>query len=90
MSKGIYRVSGTSSNVNEILTQFRTDAWSTQLSRAKYTEYEVATALKRFFRDLPEPVMPKDEQEYFHQVSRRFHFTGDSRKICLSYRYSCQ
>ncbi|KRT82213.1 hypothetical protein AMK59_4084, partial [Oryctes borbonicus] len=69
MSKGIYRLSGTSSNVNEILTQFRTDAWSTQLTQGKYTEHDVATALKRFFRDLPEPLMLRDEQEYFHQVS---------------------
>lgn len=71
MSRGIYRVSGTASNVNEILSQFRTDAWSTQLTHGKYTEHDVASALKRFFRDLPEPLMPRDEQEYFHQVSRK-------------------
>ncbi|XP_022910066.1 arf-GAP with Rho-GAP domain, ANK repeat and PH domain-containing protein 2 [Onthophagus taurus] len=70
MAKGIYRCAGSSSHINDILTQFRTDAWSTQLTPDKYTEHDVATALKRFFRDLPEPLIMKSKQQYFYQVSK--------------------
>lgn len=56
MSEGIYRRCGANSNVTKLLTLFQNDAWAVQLSRQDYTEYDVANVLKRFFRDLPEPV----------------------------------
>ncbi|XP_075229129.1 rhoGAP_ARAP and RA_ARAPs domain-containing protein RhoGAP15B [Lycorma delicatula] len=56
MSEGIYRQSGANSKVTKLLTLFRNDAWAVQLSRQEYTEYDVANVLKRFFKDLPEPV----------------------------------
>ena len=69
MSEGIYRRSGSSSNILDILSQFRNDAWSAQLDVHKYNEHDVANALKRFFRDLPEPVLTNNKRQYFHQVS---------------------
>lgn len=56
MSEGIYRRCGANSNVAKLLSAFQTDAWSVQLSRQDYSEYDVANVLKRFFRELPEPV----------------------------------
>ncbi|XP_039287667.1 uncharacterized protein LOC111058843 [Nilaparvata lugens] len=56
MSEGIYRRCGANSNVTKLLSAFQTDAWAVQLSRQDYTEYDVANVLKRFFRELPEPV----------------------------------
>ncbi|KAJ9579856.1 hypothetical protein L9F63_004458, partial [Diploptera punctata] len=57
MSEGIYRRSGANSNVTKLLTLFRQDAWSVQLTRQDYTEYDVSSVLKRFLRDLPEPLL---------------------------------
>lgn len=36
---------------------FRQDAWAVQLTRQEFSEYDVASVLKRFFRDLPEPLL---------------------------------
>ncbi|KAJ3663437.1 hypothetical protein Zmor_007698 [Zophobas morio] len=69
MSEGIYRRPGTNTSVAEILTKFRKDAWAVQLTVDKSTEHDVATALKRFFRDLPEPVLSSTQRQYLHQVS---------------------
>ncbi|KAL1456086.1 hypothetical protein WDU94_000840 [Cyamophila willieti] len=57
MSEGIYRRSGSNTNVRKLLDEFRQDAWQVQLSREQYSEHDVSTVLKRFFRDLPEPLL---------------------------------
>lgn len=57
LSEGIYRRSGANSSVSKLLTLFRQDAWAVQLSRQEFSEYDVASVLKRFFRDLPEPLL---------------------------------
>lgn len=57
MSEGIYRRSGGNTSVTKLLAAFQKDAWAVQLTRQEYTEYEVATVLKRFFRELPEPLL---------------------------------
>lgn len=69
MSEGVYRRPGIGSAVTEILRQFRKDAWAVQLTADKYTEHDVATALKRFFRDLPESLLTGNNRQYFYQVS---------------------
>ncbi|XP_055339681.1 LOW QUALITY PROTEIN: arf-GAP with Rho-GAP domain, ANK repeat and PH domain-containing protein 1-like [Paramacrobiotus metropolitanus] len=56
-SKGIYRQSGVSSKIALILEMFAKDAHSCYLSRENFTEHDVAGALKRFLRQLPEPVI---------------------------------
>ncbi|XP_050460314.1 uncharacterized protein LOC126856126 [Cataglyphis hispanica] len=58
MSEGIYRRSGSSSAVVKLLEAFRRDAWATQITRNSYTEHDVATVLRRFLRDLPDPLFP--------------------------------
>lgn len=60
MSEGIYRRSGSSSAVVKLLEAFRRDAWATQITRNSYTEHDVATVLRRFLRDLPDPLFPAD------------------------------
>ncbi|XP_071446305.1 uncharacterized protein RhoGAP15B [Hetaerina americana] len=57
MSEGIYRRSGSNSSVTRLLTEFQRNAWDVQLTRRDYSEYDVAAVLKRFFRDLPEPLL---------------------------------
>ncbi|XP_072749175.1 uncharacterized protein Rhogap15b [Anoplolepis gracilipes] len=58
MSEGIYRRSGSSSAVVRLLEAFRRDAWATQITRNSYSEHDVATVLRRFLRDLPDPLFP--------------------------------
>lgn len=65
MSEGIYRRSGTNSKVTSLLSLLRKDAWEVQLSRKEYTEYDVSSVLKRFFRDLPEPLLTNTLHKYF-------------------------
>ncbi|XP_063986375.1 arf-GAP with Rho-GAP domain, ANK repeat and PH domain-containing protein 1 [Diachasmimorpha longicaudata] len=58
MSEGIYRKGGSSSAVVRLLETFRKDAWATQITRGSYSEHDVATVLRRFLRDLPDPLLP--------------------------------
>ncbi|ETN64663.1 hypothetical protein AND_003586 [Anopheles darlingi] len=53
MSEGIYRKSGSMTAVARILQLFAEDAFDVQLTRAEYSEYDVAGALKKFIRELP-------------------------------------
>lgn len=69
MSEGIYRRSGTNSKVTSLLSLLRKDAWEVQLSRKEYTEYDVSSVLKRFFRDLPEPLLTNTLHKYFCNAS---------------------
>lgn len=57
MSEGIYRRSGSNLNVTKLLTAFQTDAWAVQIAKNEYSEHDVASVLKRFFRDLREPLL---------------------------------
>lgn len=59
MSEGIYRKAGSSTNVQKLITSLRKDAFSVQITRTEFNEHDVSTALKRFFRELPEPLMGK-------------------------------
>ncbi|KAF5280530.1 hypothetical protein FQR65_LT00281 [Abscondita terminalis] len=69
MTEGIYRKAGSGSTVLDVLTQFRRDAFAVQLTLDKYNEHDIATALKRFFRDLPEPLLTSSNRQYLYQVS---------------------
>ncbi|KAJ8969771.1 hypothetical protein NQ314_001608 [Rhamnusium bicolor] len=70
MSEGIYRRAGSGLLVSEVLTKFRKDAFAVQLTNDSCTEHEVATALKRFFRDLPEPLLGSNQRQYLYEVSK--------------------
>ncbi|XP_075990835.1 rhoGAP_ARAP and RA_ARAPs domain-containing protein RhoGAP15B [Anticarsia gemmatalis] len=63
LSEGIYRRAGSSVVLSELLARFRRDAWSVQLSSSQHSEHDVAGVLKRFFRDLPEPLVPQDKHQ---------------------------
>ncbi|KAG5896364.1 hypothetical protein JTB14_005842 [Gonioctena quinquepunctata] len=70
MTEGIYRRSGTGSSVSELISKFRKDAFAVQLTSDQCNEHEVATALKRFFRDLPEPLLGSNQRQYLYEVSK--------------------
>uniref|UniRef100_A0A1B0FYB8 Rho-GAP domain-containing protein n=1 Tax=Phlebotomus papatasi TaxID=29031 RepID=A0A1B0FYB8_PHLPP len=59
MSEGIYRKSGTENGIQKLLNAFQADAFSVQITRSEYSEHDVANVLKRFIRDLPEPMLGK-------------------------------
>ncbi|XP_060809453.1 arf-GAP with Rho-GAP domain, ANK repeat and PH domain-containing protein 2 [Amyelois transitella] len=61
LSEGIYRRAGSSSMISDLLTRFRRDAWAMQLTHGEHSEHDVAGALKRFLRELPEPLIPRDK-----------------------------
>ncbi|XP_032526576.2 arf-GAP with Rho-GAP domain, ANK repeat and PH domain-containing protein 2 isoform X1 [Danaus plexippus] len=60
LSEGIYRRAGSSSVLTELLSRFRRDSWSVQLTPGTHSEHDVAGVLKRFFRDLPQSLVPKE------------------------------
>ncbi|XP_018563544.1 arf-GAP with Rho-GAP domain, ANK repeat and PH domain-containing protein 1 [Anoplophora glabripennis] len=70
MTEGIYRRAGSGSLISEILTKFGKDAFAVQLTSDLCTEHEVGTALKRFFRDLPEPLLGSSQRQYLYEVSK--------------------
>lgn len=59
MSEGVYRKAGSSSNIQKLISSLKKDAFSVQITRSEYNEHDVSSALKRFFRELPEPLMGK-------------------------------
>ncbi|XP_026760493.2 arf-GAP with Rho-GAP domain, ANK repeat and PH domain-containing protein 2 isoform X1 [Galleria mellonella] len=63
LSEGIYRRAGSNSMIADLLTGFRRDAWSLQLCHGQHSEHDVAGVLKRFFRDLPESLIPQNKHQ---------------------------
>lgn len=59
MSEGIYRKSGSENAIQKLLNIFRVDAFAVQITRTEYNEHDVANALKRFMRDLPDRLLGK-------------------------------
>lgn len=59
MSEGVYRKAGSTSNIQKLIAALKKDAFSVQITRSEYNEHDVSSALKRFFRELPEPLMGK-------------------------------
>ena len=76
MSEGIYRRSGANSSVTKLLSLFRKDSWSVQLTRQDYTEYDVSSVLKRFLRELPEPLLTKELHSQLCEIAGDFYYFG--------------
>lgn len=64
MSEGIYRKSGSEQAIHKLLQLFRADAFNVQITRAEYSEHDVANALKRFMRDLPERLLGRQASSF--------------------------
>jgi len=60
MTEGIYRLAGVNTKINKLLSEFRNNAWSVQISREDYSEHDVANVLKRFIRQLNEPLLTEN------------------------------
>lgn len=59
MSEGVYRKPGSTSNVQKLISALRKDAFSVQITRTDYNEHDVSSCLKKFMRELPEPLLGK-------------------------------
>lgn len=91
MTEGIYRRAGSSSVLAELLARFRRDAWSVQLG-STHSEHDAAGVLKRFFRDLPEPLIPRDVQPALRDALRecrvkRYLSTTQTLLTCMPKRF---
>jgi hypothetical protein len=73
MSQGIYRRSGANSSITRLLALFQQDAWAVQLTRQEYSEYDVSSVLKRFLRDLPEPLLTVELHSQLCEIAGMFH-----------------
>jgi hypothetical protein len=49
---------------------YRKNAWSVQISRENYSEHDVANVLKRFVRQLHEPLLTTRLRAEFLQAAR--------------------
>ena len=65
MTEGIYRLAGSNIKINRLLSLFRSNAWSVQISREDYSENDVANVLKRFIRQLDEPLLTEQLRDGF-------------------------
>ena len=73
--EGIYRLSGTSSHVTQLRTAFDANAASPSLDFRNPANFyhdvnSVATLLKQFFRDLPDPLFTTRGYEGFIEAAR--------------------
>lgn len=59
MSEGVYRKAGSSTNIQKLTAALKKDAFNVQITRSEYNEHDVTSVLKRFLRDLPQPLMGK-------------------------------
>ena len=60
MQEGIYRVSGVKSKVNKLRAAYDSAATRNAVALADYEPAVVASVLKQFLRELPEPVLTKE------------------------------
>jgi hypothetical protein len=85
MSEGIYRRSGANSSVTRLLALFRKDAWAVQLTLLEYNEYDVSNVLKRFLRDLPEPLLTTELHSQLCEIAGTFLCLLAHGKLCISH-----
>ena len=57
LSSGIYRQAGLESKIKQLLIECLEDPFTTSLNHDTYTEHDVASALKRFLRQLETPML---------------------------------
>ncbi|XP_047524117.1 arf-GAP with Rho-GAP domain, ANK repeat and PH domain-containing protein 2 [Pieris napi] len=87
LSEGIYRRAGSSSVLSELLGRFRRDTWSVVLSPGQHSEHDVAGVLKRFFRDLPESLIPQDKHKVLIsalEIKEKHERNSEYRKVMFS------
>lgn len=81
MLTGIYRKAGHATKCEQIVTQFKQDAWTTQLPSDTYSGYDVAGAFKKFFSELSEPIIPISLQVELHEIFCTYSFKTN---VCLA------
>ncbi|XP_041463647.1 arf-GAP with Rho-GAP domain, ANK repeat and PH domain-containing protein 1-like isoform X4 [Lytechinus variegatus] len=67
--QGIYRLSGTASKIQKVREMFRMNPKSVRISRDDFEVNDVTGALKKYFRELPDPVLTKEYYSKWIEVS---------------------
>ncbi|KAF2489877.1 RhoGAP-domain-containing protein [Lophium mytilinum] len=69
--EGIFRLAGSEKRIKELKAQFDTpDRYGKGLDWTGYTVHDAANILRRYFNQLPEPIIPLDFYERFRQPLR--------------------
>ena len=71
MTEGIYRLSGTSSVIRKIVATFIEDPRTARLVE-EYSVHDVTGALKKFFRELPDPLLTSKLYKQWTEVVCKF------------------
>jgi hypothetical protein len=72
LSEGIYRVNGNVYTVDKLMILFKKSPSKMVLKADIYSEYDVASAFKKYMRELSEPLIG-NLSEQFKCISRKFH-----------------
>ncbi|XP_066288031.1 arf-GAP with Rho-GAP domain, ANK repeat and PH domain-containing protein 1-like isoform X7 [Branchiostoma lanceolatum] len=68
-AEGIYRLNGTHLKIEQLLRDFNTDARSVRLKLGDHSVHDVANCLKRYFRNLEDPLLTKDLHDRWVEVA---------------------
>ncbi|XP_078683304.1 arf-GAP with Rho-GAP domain, ANK repeat and PH domain-containing protein 1-like isoform X3 [Branchiostoma floridae x Branchiostoma belcheri] len=68
-AEGIYRLNGTHSKIEQLLRDFNTDARSVRLKLGDHSVHDVANCLKRYFRNLEDPLLTKALHDNWVEVA---------------------
>jgi RhoGAP domain len=70
-SDGIYRANGNTHNVNKLMRRFSKTPKTLDIKYPKYDEYDVASAFKKYIRELPD-LLVGDLGDDFIEASRKY------------------
>jgi len=70
-SEGIYRVNGNTHHVDKLISRFNKSPEKFNMRFPKYDEFDVASAFKKFIRDLPKPLIG-DLTNDFVKATRKY------------------
>ena len=75
--EGIFRLSGSEKRIKEVRTAFNTpERYGKGLDWTGYTVHDAANILRRYFNQLPEPIIPLEFYERFRDPLRAYQAQG--------------
>ncbi|KAL5021938.1 hypothetical protein ScPMuIL_001093, partial [Solemya velum] len=77
---GVYRISVSTESINEVKAAFNVDDPS-QVDLSMFPVHCVAGALKKYLRELPNPIIPVENYSHFIECAKNFSEAGTSSEI---------